>query len=314
MAPDQAYRWLMSACAPSAGDGFDQHVFASILSLAIGQMAERQVSLAVTSGLDSVALAEIGAQLFPDAAPALAAMAQGATPIVEIEEQSIREILLMYASTPLPLSRPLAQLLARRCNEPHHLWQDLGLRNRGELSTLMERHFARLRTRNQNDMKWKKFLFRMVTTFRRRLLSKKITRRTERFRRRLVANFLIDLQKKACVPIGRNAGFFKRVENLLDAEFGGAAVGGDAEALVHCSRARENFGFDLREGGFDEIDLFLIQWNATGHHHGVGNGREYGATVRMILYFDQFEGFKLLVEQNRQADNFKLASVRGGLD
>ena len=162
MAPDQAYRWLMSACAPSAGDGFDQHVFASILSLAIGQMAERQVSLAVTSGLDSVALAEIGAQLFPDAAPALAAMAQGATPIVEIEEQSIREILLMYASTPLPLSRPLAQLLARRCNEPHHLWQDLGLRNRGELSTLMERHFARLRTRNQNDMKWKKFLFRMV--------------------------------------------------------------------------------------------------------------------------------------------------------
>jgi nitrogen fixation protein NifQ len=53
-------------------------------------------------------------------------------------------------------------MIARRGLEPHHLWQDLGLRNRGELSQLMHRHFATLARRNVNDMKWKKFLYRLV--------------------------------------------------------------------------------------------------------------------------------------------------------
>ena len=53
-------------------------------------------------------------------------------------------------------------MIARRCKSPHHLWQDLGLANRGELSQLMNRHFARLADKNRQDMKWKKFLYRMV--------------------------------------------------------------------------------------------------------------------------------------------------------
>jgi nitrogen fixation protein NifQ len=40
--------------------------------------------------------------------------------------------------------------------------QDLGLTNRGELSRLMQRHFALLARRNTQDMKWKKFFFRMI--------------------------------------------------------------------------------------------------------------------------------------------------------
>ena len=56
----------------------------------------------------------------------------------------------------------LAAMIARRCKSPHHLWQDLGLRTRNELSALMQRHFARLAARNRQDMKWKKFLYRMV--------------------------------------------------------------------------------------------------------------------------------------------------------
>jgi nitrogen fixation protein NifQ len=53
-------------------------------------------------------------------------------------------------------------MVARRCLRPNHLWQDLGLRNRGELSQLMQTHFAGLARRNSGDMKWKKFLYRMV--------------------------------------------------------------------------------------------------------------------------------------------------------
>jgi nitrogen fixation protein NifQ len=60
------------------------------------------------------------------------------------------------------LQARLAAMLARRAQSPDHLWQDLGLRNRGELSRLMARHFRPLAARNSQDMKWKKFLYRMI--------------------------------------------------------------------------------------------------------------------------------------------------------
>ena len=54
----------------------------------------------------------------------------------------------------------LARLIARRSLRPNHLWQDLGLFARGELSELLHRHFRPLAERNVNDMKWKKFFYR----------------------------------------------------------------------------------------------------------------------------------------------------------
>jgi nitrogen fixation protein NifQ len=161
MNPDRAYRWLMEAGA-SSRDGFDRHAFASILAVAIAQSGEEQDALALTSGLDAAALAAIGQEMFPQAAAALAKMAGADRPAPGPEEKSIIDILLMYAAGPIQFVRPLATLIARRCQEPRHLWQDLGLRDRGELSQLMERHFPRLKARNSGDMKWKKFLYRLV--------------------------------------------------------------------------------------------------------------------------------------------------------
>jgi nitrogen fixation protein NifQ len=74
----------------------------------------------------------------------------------------VRDVLWMYATEASSLERHLAAMIARRCLSPHHLWQDLGLRDRTELSRLMRRHFATLAERNRQDMKWKKFLYRMV--------------------------------------------------------------------------------------------------------------------------------------------------------
>jgi nitrogen fixation protein NifQ len=162
MSPDRAYRWLMEAGAASSLDGFDRHVFASILAVAIAQSGEEQDALARTSGLEAAALAAIGNEMFPDAASELAKMAGADRPAPGPEEKSIIDILLMYAAGPIHFVRPLATLIARRCQEPRHLWQDLGLRDRGELSQLMERHFPRLKARNSGDMKWKKFLYRLV--------------------------------------------------------------------------------------------------------------------------------------------------------
>jgi nitrogen fixation protein NifQ len=161
MAPDRAYRWLMGAGGQPAGDRFDLHVCASMLALAISQAAEENLGLAATTGLDVGALGAFARHYFPDAAPALVKMAGGA-PEIAPEEESVRDLLLMYASDRIEIARPLATLIARRCREPRHLWQDLGLRNRGELSDLMQRHFTRLKAKNVGDMKWKKFLYRLV--------------------------------------------------------------------------------------------------------------------------------------------------------
>jgi nitrogen fixation protein NifQ len=42
----------------------------------------------------------------------------------------------------------------------NHLWQDLQLASRAELSALMRRWFPALVAKNAGDMKWKKFLYR----------------------------------------------------------------------------------------------------------------------------------------------------------
>jgi nitrogen fixation protein NifQ len=152
----------MEAGASSSRDSFDRHVVASILAVAIAQAGEEEAGLARTSGLDAAALAAIGQEMFPQVGVELTKMAGADRPAPGPEEKSVVDILLMYAEGPIQFVRPLATLIARRCQEPRHLWQDLGLRDRGELSQLMERHFPRLKARNSGDMKWKKFLYRLV--------------------------------------------------------------------------------------------------------------------------------------------------------
>src|SRR5208337_2932031 len=129
MTPDRAYRWLMSASRRSEGDGFDLHVCASILAVAIAQADEEGLSLAATSGLDASTLRAFASGLFPELAVELAEMAGAVEPAPGPEEKSVVDILLLYASGRLEFVRPLALMIARRCQEPRHLWQDLGLRD-----------------------------------------------------------------------------------------------------------------------------------------------------------------------------------------
>ncbi|MBD8893334.1 nitrogen fixation protein NifQ [Roseibium litorale] len=163
MTGDEAYRWLIDASVHSECDPFDIHVAASILALALAEMeAMDQRSLGDGAGLGEEELNRLSFRMFPAIAGALQDLAEGSDPEIGEEEQSVRDILLMYASGAGDLERTFAAMIARRCKAPHHLWQDLGLRHRGELSELMERHFSRLSARNSEDMKWKKFLYRMV--------------------------------------------------------------------------------------------------------------------------------------------------------
>ncbi|WP_148293555.1 nitrogen fixation protein NifQ [Azospirillum sp. B4] len=112
-------------------------------------------------GLGNDALGRLVTALFPGAPLALISTA-GPPPILGDDEVAVRDLLWMYASAGTALQRDLSVMIARRCTRPNHLWQDLGLRDRGELSRLMERHFTGLKRRNSQDMKWKKFLYRMI--------------------------------------------------------------------------------------------------------------------------------------------------------
>ena len=44
----------------------------------------------------------------------------------------------------------------------NHLWQDMGLASRAELSELLGRHFPGLVAKNTGNMKWKKFFYRQL--------------------------------------------------------------------------------------------------------------------------------------------------------
>ena len=78
--------------------------------------------------------------------------------IVELED--LLNLLLEYRAGVRESEVWLAHIVAYSCCGRNHLWQDLGLANRGELSTLMTVAFPALAALNVGDMKWKKFLYR----------------------------------------------------------------------------------------------------------------------------------------------------------
>ncbi|MEN9353790.1 MAG: hypothetical protein RL318_1115 [Fibrobacterota bacterium] len=78
------------------------------------------------------------------------------------EELRLRHLLTRSGRTRSPFEATLACILARRCRQTHHLWQDLGLESRAEIGAVMERHFPSLVRRNASGMRWKKFLYRMI--------------------------------------------------------------------------------------------------------------------------------------------------------
>ena len=56
----------------------------------------------------------------------------------------------------------VAETVAVACLGDNHLWQDLQLPSRADLSALMAHWFPALKARNHGDMKWKKFLYKQL--------------------------------------------------------------------------------------------------------------------------------------------------------
>lgn len=81
------------------------------------------------------------------------------------EVLDVQALLLAHADAaagePADIER-VALTVAVACLGDNHLWQDLQLGSRAELSALMRRWFPALVAKNAADMKWKKFFYRQL--------------------------------------------------------------------------------------------------------------------------------------------------------
>jgi nitrogen fixation protein NifQ len=157
---DATYRLLIRGSNPEA-DPFDVHVAACIFALAFWEAVSQNRPLTDTTGLEPGDLAAVIHGFFPHAAY-LFPSAPDVPVARSADEVCLLDLLSECTTDGSDVQIRFAMMIARRAQSPNHLWQDLGLRNRGELSMLMGRHFRLLAARNSSDMKWKKFLYRMI--------------------------------------------------------------------------------------------------------------------------------------------------------
>lgn len=79
------------------------------------------------------------------------------------EFEDLIQLLMEYALDQNQNTYALARLIAGTCcSGRNHLWQDLKLASRAELSALMQHYFPALVAKNSGDMKWKKFFYRQL--------------------------------------------------------------------------------------------------------------------------------------------------------
>lgn len=149
----QASLLASPAAARLAGDP-NRSLLASIIA---GQAAGFGC-LPAQLGLDAGTHTRLLAGYFPGAAPATCER-----PLIDIPEwEDLHKLLIDERAGHSPAEEWLAVIVATACAGSDHLWQDLGLLNRDELSQLMTINFPGLAQANTGDMKWKKFLYRQV--------------------------------------------------------------------------------------------------------------------------------------------------------
>lgn len=161
MDAQDVYNRLNSTRDVSACDPFDVHVLACILALGFAEAQAEGQPVVEAVGLSRAELARVMDEFFPHAKD-LFVRAEETVPTRGADEDTLIDMLVNCSTTGSSFEALMARMLARRAQRPNHLWQDLGLRNRTELSQLMNKYFAPIAVRNTKDMKWKKYLYRTI--------------------------------------------------------------------------------------------------------------------------------------------------------
>jgi nitrogen fixation protein NifQ len=161
MTPEVLYAYLMQANSTTECDQFDGHILACVFAAAADE-CQSSGSFTDAIGISGSTLCSNIERFFPGSLAQMKIYDLEAEATVSEDERCLRELLWRFRSASSEINSLLAILIARRATRGKHLWQDLGLANRGELSRLMVKHFAQLARRNEHDMKWKKFFYRMI--------------------------------------------------------------------------------------------------------------------------------------------------------
>lgn len=149
--------------AIDAGTAFDRHALACVLAIARDEELAGRATIAEATGLGPKELTRLVARNFP-AVPfdSFGIDPDETEPDRDEEEEILFELLLQHCDPGIAASRQFARIVARRAMRDDHLWQDLGLFERAELTRLLNRHFPSLAAGNTQNMKWKKYFYRKL--------------------------------------------------------------------------------------------------------------------------------------------------------
>lgn len=148
------YRRLMRA----AGGDVNDHFIAQMLA---GWLAGKG-ALPRHMGLDEAGYAELCERHFPGMGKldmlgraALDAEREG-------ERSDLRALMLASRQDRSASEISIAAIVAAASMAPDHLWSDLALFSRTELSAMLAINFPALAARNDKNMKWKKFFYKQL--------------------------------------------------------------------------------------------------------------------------------------------------------
>jgi nitrogen fixation protein NifQ len=152
---DLWYRPLMSR---AVGDGNDHEVACMVASWQAGSGA-----MPDWLGLAPAAFHCLVAHHFPGAACGPLLPQGRRAPVERLDElDELVCLMLRNRAGESPSEVWMAHMVAAGCMASDHLWQDLGLWSRKDLTALMRRNFPALAGRNVRDMKWKRFLYKQL--------------------------------------------------------------------------------------------------------------------------------------------------------
>jgi nitrogen fixation protein NifQ len=153
MPPDSIYLTLKSSAIGLPNDELFAQLIASQLS---GESA-----LPVFLGLAEADFSTLLQRHFPEANLPIQPAESYLNHRVD-ERDDVLTLLLAHRAKRDDSEVWMAHILTTACLASNHLWQDLGLRSRDDLSQLMSQNFPALATKNVFDMKWKKFIYKQL--------------------------------------------------------------------------------------------------------------------------------------------------------
>jgi nitrogen fixation protein NifQ len=163
-ANDPVYALLLKTQRPPDVNPEDRHLFACLLNVACQEAGSPSSALGLSEG-DLSSLLE---KFFPGISRRDLSQRNNHVeiPPTEINEDVLGILLNHVPTSSHPNERTtsvwLCHILATRASQPGHLWVAMGLFERPELTASIRRHLPSLAEANDQNMRWKRYLYKQV--------------------------------------------------------------------------------------------------------------------------------------------------------